>query len=72
MKQRILEFEPGDVVTDLYTAVEVGVVCKSGFHYKVRNGTREKVWFADVYWVKEGTTRRTNQHWITHYNPETP
>ena len=70
MKQRTLEFEPGDVVHVHHIPNTLGIVAKSGFYHKVLNGTREKVWFADVYWVKEGATRRLNQRYLEHYNPE--
>ena len=74
MKQRTLEFEPGDLVCDVYTSrnynVGVGIVTESSFYYKNRHGTKEKVWFADVYWPADGTTRIISQHWLEHYKPE--
>jgi hypothetical protein len=72
MKQRTLEFEPGDLVRDAYTDRDygVGIVTESSFYHKNRHGTKEKIWFAVVYWPDEGTTQRINQHWLEHYKPE--
>ena len=74
MKQRTLEFEPGDLVYE-HTLPPlgcrgIGIVTESSFYHKNRNGTRAKVWFADVYWPADGTTRRIKQHWLSHYKPE--
>jgi hypothetical protein len=73
MKQRTLEFEPGDLVYerlgDPYPH-GIGIVTESSFYHKNRHGTKEKVWFAVVYWPDEGTTQRINQHWLEHYKPE--
>jgi hypothetical protein len=75
MKQRTLEFEPGDLVCDVYTSrnynVGVGIVTESSFYYNIGiHGTKKKIWFAVVYWPDEGTTQRINQHWLEHYKPE--
>jgi len=76
MKQRTLEFEPGDLVREdsrkAYARHGIGIVAKSGFYHKNRHGTKEKIWFAVVYWPDEGTTQRINQHWLEHYKPENP
>jgi len=71
MKQRTLEFEPGDLVF-AEQRHGIGIVTKSSFYHKNRHGTKEKIWFADVYWPDEGTTQRINQYWIAHYSPEAP
>ena len=73
MKQRTLEFEPGDLVCERLGALKslgFGIVTESSFYYKNRHGTKEKVWFADVYWPADGTTRIISQHWLEHYKPE--
>jgi len=71
MRQRTLEFEPGDLVF-AEQRPGIGIVTKSSFYHKNRHGTKEKIWFADVYWPDEGTTQRINQYWIAHYSPEAP
>lgn len=73
MKQRTLEFEPGDLVYERLDALKTlgfGIVTESSFYYKNRHGTKEKIWFAVVYWPDEGTTQRISQHWLAHYKPE--
>lgn len=74
MKQRTLEFEPGDLVCENSIRINgrpgIGIVTESSFYHKNRNGTRVKIWFADVYWPDDGTTRRIKQHWLEHYKPE--
>ena len=73
MKQRTLEFEPGDLVYEDILPTHrgsIGIVTESSFYYKNLNGTRAKVWLTDVYWPTDGTTRTIKQHWLSHYKPE--
>lgn len=85
MKQRTLEFEPGDMVgmsldgvtIDRYsTSISgnygfIGVVTKSSFFRQNEYGKTKKVWFADVYWPHNGTTQTIHQKFLAHYKPET-
>jgi hypothetical protein len=81
MKQRTLEFEPGDLVglsLDGTTTIGrhsasasgnygfIGVVTKSSFF----RGKTKKVWFADVYWPHNGTTQTIHQQFLAHCKPE--